>query len=175
MANQYPPVVIVDGEDQIIGAATLADAWAKSLRHRIVIVIVEDYDGRILLHRRAPDMQLFPGRWDTAGGHVDVTPAYLRSARLELWEEVGVRDLPLKQVGYVYTEDPYDNGVRAKRFIKIYWARYDGQAVTPGAGEVTETGWFTHDEIAKLAGEHPELVSECLYRSLPYILGSGAS
>ena len=172
MATEYPPVVIVNSEDEITGSAALADAWQKGLTHRIVMVVVEDYEGRILLHKRAPTQKLFPGRWDIAGGHVDVTPAYIKSARLELWEEVGIRDVPLKQVAYIYTEDPYDNGVRAKRFIKIYWTQYDGQAITPGADEVTETGWFTREEIAKLYDEHPELVSECLYRSLPYILNT---
>ena len=170
MAQSYPPVVVVNDQDEIVGSALLADAWDAGLVHRIVIVVVEDYDGRILLHKRTPQMMLFPGRWDTAGGHVDVTPAYKKSARLELWEEVGIRDLPLTEIAYIYTEDPYGNGVCAKRFIKIFKAQYDGQAIMHGADEATETGWFTREEIAKLYDEHPELVAECLYRSLPYIL-----
>ncbi|HSX32398.1 MAG TPA: NUDIX domain-containing protein [Candidatus Saccharimonadales bacterium] len=167
---KYPPVIVVNKDDEVIGAAPLADAWAKKLIHRIVMVIVEDYEGRILLHKRSPDMQLFPGRWDIAGGHVDVTPAYIKSARLELWEEVGIRDVPLTEVAHIYTEDPYDNGVRARRFIKIFKTQYDGQAIRLGIDEATETGWFTKGEITRLYEEHPELVSECLYRSWPYIL-----
>lgn len=170
--HTYPPVVVVDTEDEIIGSAALSDAWEQGLIHRIVVVVVEDYEGRILLHKRAPTMRLFPGRWDAAGGHVDVTPGYIKSARLELWEEVGIRDVPLREVGYTYTEDPYDNGVRAKRFVKIYWAYYDGQPIVHGADEATESGWFTRSEIDQLRTEHPELIGECLYRSLPYILNA---
>jgi 8-oxo-dGTP pyrophosphatase MutT (NUDIX family) len=165
----YPPVVIVDECDKVVGAAPLREAWDKGLIHRTVFVIVENAEGKVLLHRRAPGMVLFPGRWDTAGGHVDVTPNCLESAKLELHEEVGINGLGLAQLDRVYTEEPYDNGVRAKRFVTIFRCRTDepGQL---GEDEAVEVRWFTKQEITLLAMEHPELVAEGLRRCLPYIL-----
>jgi isopentenyldiphosphate isomerase len=166
----YPPVVIVDKKDRVVGLASLAEAWEKKLLHRLVFIIVENSQGQILLHKRAPNMQLYAGRWDTTGGHVDVTPDYEESARIEVREEVGIRDLDLEEVGRTYSEDPYDNGAVAHRFIRIFRAYYDGQPGELGNDEAVATKWFTKAEIAKLVREHPELVAEGLYRCLPYIL-----
>jgi 8-oxo-dGTP pyrophosphatase MutT (NUDIX family) len=165
----YPPVVIVDEKDKVVGSALLQQAWDGGLIHRIVFVIVEDSSGKILLHKRAPDMKLFAGRWDTAGGHVDVTPDYEQSARLELEEEVGLQDVELTKIAHLYCDEPYDNGVRAKRFITIYHC-YSDELGTPGDGEATELRRFTKAEIAQLAADHPKQVAEGLHRCLPYIL-----
>lgn len=166
----YPPVVIVDENDKVVGSAMLADAWEKSLIHRIVFVIIENREGRVLLHKRADDMKLYPGRWDTAGGHVDVTPDPKESARIELREEVGIDDVELTEVAHFYCDEPYDNGVCARRFIYVYHTDYDGQPGKLGDGEAVDTKWFGRSELADLAGKHPELVAEGLFRCLPYIL-----
>jgi 8-oxo-dGTP pyrophosphatase MutT (NUDIX family) len=168
----YPPVVIVDEQNRVIGSAPLKDAWAQGLRHRIVMVVVEDDQGRVLLHKRAPNMTLYPDRWDTVGGHVDVTPDYEESARLELSEELGIEPAILTEIGSLYTEEPYDNGVLAKRFITIFKTHYKGDPGQLGEDEATEARWFTKTEVAKLFAEHPNLVSECLYRCIPFIIGS---
>ena len=131
--------------------------------------VIEDSQGNILLHRRAPGMKLYAGRWDTAGGHVDVTPDYEQSARIELQEEVGLRAEILTEVGREYSEEPYDTGVRAKRFIRIYHCVTDEPGV-PGDGEAVEVRKFTKLEIARLAADHPELIADGLHRCLPYIL-----
>lgn len=165
----YPPVVIVNENDKVIGAAPLAEAWEKGLIHRIVFVIVENSKGRVLLHKRAPGMRLFPGRWDIAGGHVDVSPDYMESAKLELREEVGITGLGLAQLDRIYTEDPYDNGVCARRFITIFRCRTD-EAGEIGQEEAVEIRWYTKEEVALLARDHPELIAEGLHRCLPYIL-----
>jgi 8-oxo-dGTP pyrophosphatase MutT (NUDIX family) len=166
----YPPVVVVNTDDKVIGSAPLSEAWNKGLIHRIAFVVLEDKRGRILLQKRAPNMQLFAGRWDTIGGHVDITPDYEETARLELQEEMGITGPYLAEVAHVFTDDPYDNGVRAKRFIKVFWAHYDGELGELGKDEVTEAHWFTMQEIAALAAKHPDQVAEGLHRCLPYIL-----
>ncbi|HJQ08370.1 MAG TPA: NUDIX domain-containing protein [Candidatus Saccharimonadales bacterium] len=166
----YPPVVIVNEQDQVVGSAALGEAWKKGLIHRIALVIVEDSQGRILLHKRAPTMQLYAGRWDTVGGHVDVTPDYLQTAKLELEEEVGIIDVTLREVARIFSDDPYDNGVRARRFITIYHAYSDKTPTHMGKDEVVAVRWFTKDEVAAMVRDCPERIAEGLYRCLPYIL-----
>lgn len=165
----YPPVVVVDQDDAIIGSAMLADAWAQGLIHRIVMVIVEDGQGRVLLHKRAATMSLYADRWDTVGGHVDVSPDYKKSAMIELEEEAGITEAVLHDVAHLYCEDSYDNGVSAKRFIQIYRTTYTGEAGSTHADEVADSRWFTRAEVAELASR-PEEIAECLHRCLPYIL-----
>lgn len=165
----YPPVVIVNANDKVVDWRPLPEAWEKGLIHRIVAVVIEDSQGRILLHKRATNMKIYPGRWDTVGGHVDVTPDYEESAKLELCEEAGINDAELDEVATFYLEEPYDNGVRAKRFFKVFWTRYDGEPGQADSTEVSAIKWFTKGEILELS-KHPEQVSECLHRCLPYIL-----
>jgi isopentenyldiphosphate isomerase len=167
----YPPVVIVNREDKVIGWAPTADAWATGLIHRITCVVVEDSQGRILLQKRAPGMKISPGRWDVVSGHVDVTPDYEESARLELQEELGIKDVPfLEEADYFYCDEPYDNGAPAKRFTKVFVTRDDGGPGQLGEDEVSEARWFTRAEIEALHRDHPERIAESLWRCLPVIL-----
>lgn len=170
MAKSYPPVIVVDEDDHIIGDAMLADAWTKGLRHRIAFVVVENAEGKLLLHKRAPTMRLYAGCWDVPGGHVDAHPDYRKTAKQELAEEVGITGVPLKEVGYTYCDTPYSDGTPAKRFIKVYLVRYDGEPGALAEDEATEARWFTRAELARLRAEHPELVADGLLRALPYIL-----
>lgn len=166
----YPPVVVVNSDDKVVGWSPLSEAWEKELVHRIVYVIVEDSQGRILLHQRAQSMQLYPGRWDTVGGHVDVTPDYEESARIELREEGGVEDEPLEEIAYFYSDLPYSNGTRAKRFIKIFRVRYDGDVGHLDDEEVAATRWYTKEELAQFKKDSPEQIAIGLEICLPYIL-----
>jgi isopentenyldiphosphate isomerase len=101
----YPPVIVVDKDDQEIGLEMLAKVWEKGLRHRIVRIMVEDETGRILLQRRNPRMLLYPGYWDnSAAGHVDEGMTYLAAAVQEVTEELGIVDPKLEEIGHYYAE-----------------------------------------------------------------------
>jgi len=74
---KYPPVVIVDENDNEIGTAMLADAWRQGLYHRVVAIFIIDNQGRMLLQLRSPDVKVYPNRWNqAAGGHVDEGQSY---------------------------------------------------------------------------------------------------
>lgn len=166
----YPPVVIVDAKDRVVDWAPLGDAWAKGLIHRLVYVIVEDGQGRVMLHKRAPGMLLYPGCWDTIAGHVDVTPDYEESARIELREEGGIDDAELEEVAYFYSEAPYHDGKYPKRFIKIYRTVCGAQTARPEDHEVSETRWFTKKDLLELKNSAPEKFAFGLELCLPYII-----
>jgi isopentenyldiphosphate isomerase len=167
----YPPVVIVDAKDRVVDWKPLPEAWEKGLIHRVVYVIVEGRDGRILLHRRSDAMKLYPGCWDTVCGHVDVTPDYEESAKIELREEAGVLDAVLDEIDYFYTEAPYNNGITPKRFIKIFRTLAEGRLGLVDDYEVTESRWFTLEEIESLPKEQRALGLDII---LPHILPTPA-
>jgi len=167
----YPPVVIVDTKDVVVDWRPLTEAWDRRLIHRLVYVIVEDKQGRVLLHQRAPTMALYAGAWDTVAGHVDVTPDYEESARIELREEGGIEDAHLEEVAYFYSEAPYRDGKLPRRFIKIFRAVHDGPIAAPNDDEVAAIRWFTKEEVRNLA-QDPEKIAFGLEVCLPYIIGS---
>ncbi|HSX35342.1 MAG TPA: NUDIX domain-containing protein [Patescibacteria group bacterium] len=160
----YPPVIIVDENDQEVGTAMLAEAWAKGFYHRIARIMVVDHDGRILLQRRANDMKLYPGRWDdSAAGHVDVGDTYESAAKRELAEEAGLSDVPLEPLGKFRANDTFGNSI-LNRFHQAYRVVLPaGAHVHPDHDEVGELKWFTADEIGRMLTEDTDAFTpDCL-------------
>jgi isopentenyldiphosphate isomerase len=160
----YPPVVIVDEQDNAVGEAPLQEALAKGLIHRVVFVILENTQGEVLLQRRSAHMRLFPGCWDiSAGGHVDDGHSYIEAARIEVAEELGIEaQLGLEEVAHFYTEQPYPDQPVVRRFVKVYRIRFDELPHTLEAQEVSEVRWFSKDDLAKLVSDDPKKIASGL-------------
>lgn len=152
----YPPVIIVDKDDQAIGLEMLAEVWKKGLRHRIVRIMAEDTEGRILLQRRSPNMTIFPGCWDnSAAGHVDEGMSYLKAAVQEVSEELGIADPGLVEVGKYYAESR--TGERQmNNFSMVYRLALTDAVILFEPDEVSEVRWVTKRELLALVREHPE-------------------
>jgi 8-oxo-dGTP pyrophosphatase MutT (NUDIX family) len=87
-ADELVEVVDVDGTVERV--VTRAEMRAGRLRHRCVYLLVV-HDGRLLVHRRADDKDVYPGYWDVAaGGVVAAGEGWDDAARRELAEELGV-------------------------------------------------------------------------------------
>jgi isopentenyldiphosphate isomerase len=88
----------VDEQGNVLRVVTRAVMRAERLRHRCVYLLVV-HDGRLLVHRRAPDKDVWPDRWDVAaGGVAGAGEAWRRAAQRELAEELGVSAV-LEEVG----------------------------------------------------------------------------
>ncbi len=84
-------VDVVDDDDRVTATVTRAQMRAENLQHRSVGIAVLGTDGRLLVHRRADDKDVWPGRWDlAAGGVVAAGEEYAAAAVRELREEVGI-------------------------------------------------------------------------------------
>lgn len=157
---QWPPILIVDKQDNPIGEASMEEAQQKGLYHRIVRVHVEDKDGRILLQKRAATVATFPNCWDnSAAGHVDAGETYEQAARRELLEELGIK-AKLVVVGSYQTNDVWDDK-KINRFNKVYRAIVDANTkLTPQTTEVSEVAWLTVDDIRQLIKDSPDKVTD---------------
>ena len=97
-----PPTGEVDGIDlatsccvstagPVVGQATRREVRARRLLHRFSSVLCRDAAGRLYVHRRTDDKDVYPGMYDTAaGGVLAAGETYLEAARRELAEELGV-------------------------------------------------------------------------------------
>jgi isopentenyl-diphosphate Delta-isomerase len=153
----YPPVIIVDKDDQEIGLEMLSKVWEEGLRHRMVRIMAEDKQGRILLQKRSANMTIFPGCWDnSAAGHVDKGMTYLSAAEQEVTEELGIPAPILLPVGRYYAE--HKTGERImNNFNQVYSLKLDNRLIMYEPEEVGEVKWFTRDQLEKLIGTRPEL------------------
>jgi 16S rRNA (adenine1518-N6/adenine1519-N6)-dimethyltransferase len=155
--NQNESLIqIVDERDQVIGAIPKEEALKQSKIHRISRVMAEDPEGRILLQKRSL-LVPHPGVWDSsAAGHVDENETYEQAAKRETFEEIGVKDLPLEPIDTFYSEYDYQ-GIKVKRFTRVYKAKLNYMPKNFDTGEVTELRWFSLEEIKKMIQENPEL------------------
>lgn len=160
--SDYPPIQVVNENDQPLRGATMEDVHKEGLLHRIVIVILKDLEGRVLLQKRGPLVSTNPNVWDaSAAGHVDEGEDYLTAALRELEEELGIAGVELKEAAYYKSEDRFE-WRKLNRFRKIYTAIIPGDtAIKFNPEEITEVRWFGHDELIDFIENHPtEIVAD---------------
>jgi isopentenyldiphosphate isomerase len=119
----------------------------------MVRVSVEDADGNILLQKRLATKKSYPGCWDTsAGGNITYPETYDEAVKRELAEEIGLRDVELKEVAHFYGEIVDPAGNKMNRFTKVYRTVVDPSTkFTPQPSEVSEVKWMSRADVVKLA------------------------
>ena len=147
-------IQFVDINDEPIGAGTKEQALEQGIRHRITRVILLNSSGEVLMHRRADHLTSNPGKWSTVAGHVDDGETYEQAAVRELHEEVGVRDVPLTEIGYYYHEDSTE-ATGKKSFCRVYSGKYDGEVI-PNPAEVSEVKWVSKADLDAWAEDDPK-------------------
>jgi len=76
------PVEIVDAAGRPLAVIPAAAAHRQSLPHKAVLALFFDRETRIVLTKRKPSAQAYPGRWDLPGrGHVRPGEAFLDAAK----------------------------------------------------------------------------------------------
>jgi isopentenyldiphosphate isomerase len=85
-------VDVLTADGRLSGRIVLrSEAHSKGLWHRTVHVWVQNRFGELLLQRRSPSKETFPGLWDiSAAGHISAGDSSIDSASRELQEELGV-------------------------------------------------------------------------------------
>jgi isopentenyldiphosphate isomerase len=146
-------VDIVDADDLVVGTVPRRQMRAERLRHRAVFVVVTSSTGRLLVHRRSTDKDLWPGRWDVAvGGVLAAGEAWDDAARRELAEEVGIDATPRSLHAGAYADPDVDLVARCYRVV------HDGP-ITFVDGEVAEARWVDRaglDELLSNEGFVPD-------------------
>lgn len=153
-------VEFVDEADKVIGAGPVAQAWEDGTRHRIVRIFVVNQKGEVLLARRGVTLRSLPGRWnESAAGHVDEGEDYADAAPRELQEELGVSDVPLKEIAYFKSEETDEPDKKKNRWTKVYAVRSDGPFI-PDPIEVAETKWVSPKALSAWIDRAPNDFTE---------------
>lgn len=97
-AKVYNKVVVVDDEDNVIGAEQMTDAIEKGMIRRASRVYVFNQSGKLLVQQRSEKV-LKPLMLDqSAAGHVDEGETYEEAAYRELEEELGLTGRKLELI-----------------------------------------------------------------------------
>jgi 8-oxo-dGTP pyrophosphatase MutT (NUDIX family) len=111
-----------------------------------VSIAVLGSDGRLLVHRRSEDKDIWPGLWDICvGGIVTSGETYEAAAERELAEELGIDDAVLRPIGAGRYED-----ADVQLIGRCYRVVHDGPFRFVD-GEVSEIRHVTASALGELA------------------------
>ncbi len=141
-------VTVVDEEDNIIGEKPRKDVEEKNLIYRTAAVIVVNDKEEIFTHQRKKTKFLYPGMWDVkVGGMVLAGESYEDSAKRELYEEAGIKNVDL---AFLYDQKMRSeiNNVNRKVF-KCIW----NGPIKIQEEEIEQGKFMAIEEIKKLDEE----------------------
>ncbi len=140
---------------------TREEAHSLGLWHRTAHVWIAGPNRTLLLQKRSPDKDAYPGCWDiSSAGHLDAGEEPLPGALRELREELGLDASPemLEMIGTVKSDR--ESFPRGKRFIDREFAHVflmkvpSLPALTLQKTEVAEVKWFPAGECLRAAEEN---------------------
>lgn len=154
----------VDEHGTVLRVVTRAQMRAEQLCHRATYIGVVGSDGRLLIHQRSADKEVYPSYWDVcAGGVCTAGESWDESARRELREELGI-EAELLDLGGGHWVD-VDTG--ASLVGRVFLARHDGPFAFDD-GEVVRARFVTFAELdALLARRDASFCPDSVELALP--------
>lgn len=116
---------MVDDEDRVVGAATIARCLSESLLHRAVAVLVKRKSGAIVLQQRSRSDSWHPGLWTVScTGHVRRGESYQKAAIRELNEELGLNS-KVEELKKLLLPPISSNGLTELEWITLFTTMTD--------------------------------------------------
>ena len=126
----------------------------------VVIFTIRNDELKVLLIKRALDP--FLGSWALPGGFVEIDESLVAAAKRELKEETGVSAAYLEQL---YTFGEPNRDPRERVISVAYYALMPSDALEiKAASDAEGVGWFSIDELPKLAFDHSGILTMALTR-----------
>jgi isopentenyl-diphosphate Delta-isomerase len=146
MQDSKELVILVDGDDNVVGTGDKLTTHRAGKLHRAFSVIVWDKLGRLLLQKRNPRKYHSGGLWTNACcGHPrpDEDVAMAASRRLE--EEMGFT-CPLEALGIFQYRAELDKGMIEHELVHVFRGVHDGE-VAPDSDEVETYRWSSLEDL----------------------------
>ena len=140
---------------------------AKGDYHLVVHVWIRNRRGEWLIDKRAPEKEVAPGIWETAGGSALAGESSLEAALREVREELGIALLPAN--GRLWRSMRRDHGYNDFCDIWLFEQEVSLSDIIFQPGETCDARWATADVIR-------EMTREGSYFDTPYFeeLAAGA-
>lgn len=149
---------VCDEDDNVVGEATRGEVYVGILLHRAVHVYLTTSAGRLLIQRRSEEKVRNPGLWDkSAAGLVGAGESYDETAVREMGEELGVRQVKLRQIDYLVNHEQImkarQGEMKLSRHIKVYCGTIAHSELDYQKSEVEEVNFVTQEELERLISE----------------------
>lgn len=155
MNDASEEVILVDADDQPLGAMGKLEAHRHGRLHRAFSVIIHDGQGNLLLQKRHVGKYHSGGLWTNACcGHPRPGEATEVAAERRLAEEMGFR-CALRPLGTLIYRADVGGGLVEHELVHIFEGLYTG-AVQPDAEEADDYAWRPLGEIRREAAAAPD-------------------
>ena len=148
-------VILVDGENNVIGLEDKVRAHIQKRRHSAFSVFLFNDMGHMLLQCRADGKYHSAGLWsNTCCSHPGIDDECERQAHERLKYEMGV-DCSLKGIGVFAYEAELDNGMYENEIDSVFIGIYNG-IPAPNPREVKDFKYVPYAEIKEDMKREPE-------------------
>ncbi len=161
-------VILVNEQDEAIGAMEKIEAHKKALLHRAFSIFLFNKDGLMLLQQRALTKYHSPGLWTNAccshpNPGEDVKDAALR----RLHEELGFVT-PINKAFHFTYRAAFDNGLTEHEFDHVFVGVYEGN-MELNKEEVRAVKFKSMNDIAEELQNAPHLYTEWFKIAFPLL------
>ncbi|HEY7349233.1 MAG TPA: NUDIX domain-containing protein [Ktedonobacterales bacterium] len=138
-----------------------ASVWERpSVTVDVVILSLQEGDLKVLLIKRRN--WPYEGYWAIPGGFIEMRESLEESARRELEEETGLRDIYMEQL---YTFGDPGRDPRTRVITVAYLALVDYRQLHPqAADDAGSVGWFSMYDLPSLGFDHAQILDYTLKR-----------
>jgi isopentenyl-diphosphate Delta-isomerase len=140
----------VDENDQVIGVRPIEDFFTGRYIHRSSHLILLNSENEILLQKRSPKREWYPGLYTYSASGAVAEETYEECVQKEMQEELGI-SIPVKYLFKYKYFDEHD-----KSFHAIFVGKSDSD-IRPDEDEASEVKWFSVSELKRGMKSNPEL------------------
>jgi isopentenyl-diphosphate delta-isomerase len=148
-------VILVDHNDQAIGALEKLRAHEEGRLHRAFSIFIFDADGRMLLQKRSSTKYHSGGLWsNTCCGHPRPGETTLAAALRRLKEEMSL-SCELREAFTFFYKASLDNKLVEHELDHVLIGEFDG-ALAPDPAEVEDWRWLSLQDLRDEIRERPD-------------------
>ncbi|MBC8180909.1 NUDIX hydrolase YfcD [candidate division KSB1 bacterium] len=149
--------IIVDENNTQIGSEPRSKMRKLGLIHRATYILVFNSKKEIFVQKRTKTKDVYPGYYDVvSGGVVTAGETYDESAKRELEEEVGIKDVPLFELFEFFFKES-----KMKVWGKAYSCSYEGDIILQE--EEVESGSFMNLDEVILKSKYEKYCPDGIY------------
>lgn len=161
-------VVLVNENDEAVGAMEKMEAHRKALLHRAFSVFIFNSKGEMLLQQRATHKYHSPGLWTNACcSHPQPGEETAVAAARRLQEEMGFV-IPVQKVFDFVYKAAFDNGLTEYEFDHVFAGEYEGPVLF-NTDEVQDICYKAMPEISNSLQTHPQKYTAWFHLAFPRI------
>ncbi|CCO24586.1 NUDIX hydrolase [Maridesulfovibrio hydrothermalis] len=155
MKKNIIQVEAVDKNNRPIIVMDIDEVHRQSLRHRSVVVLIYNSEGKLYLQKRSANKTLYSGRWNvSASGHVLSGESLENAALRELKNELGLVNGNIRLLDEI--EASSETGYE---FITVYVLDKINTIPAPNPEEVESGFYYSESELYWMIREYRELLA----------------